>query len=58
MSEPDKSLPWKTRKERSIAHLEHEQDPDVLALVAADKLDNVRSITDTLRYLGTESRPS
>jgi hypothetical protein len=52
VSEPDKSLPWKTRKERSIAHLEQEQDSDVLALAAADKLDNVRSITDTLRYLG------
>ena len=32
MSEPDKSLPWKTRKEHSIARLEEEQDPDVLAL--------------------------
>ena len=54
MSEPDKSLPWKTRKEHTIAHLEQEQDPDVLALVAADKLDNVRAITDTLRHLGQE----
>ena len=54
VSESDKSLPWKTRKEHSIAHLEQQQDPEVLVLVAADKLDNVRSITDTLRHLGPE----
>ena len=54
VSESDKSLPWKTRKEHSIAHLEQERDPDVLALAAADKLDNVRSIADTLRHLGQE----
>lgn len=53
-SEPDKSLPWKARKEHTIERLELEQDPDVLAMVAADKLDNVRSITDTLRHLGQE----
>jgi len=52
VSEPDKSLPWKTRKEHAIARLEQEQDPEVLALVAADKLDAVRSITDTMRHLG------
>ena len=54
VSEPDKSLPWKTRKQHTIEHLEQEADPDVLALVAADKLDNVRAITDTLRHLGQE----
>ena len=54
VSEPDKSLPWKTRKQHTIEHLEQEQDPEVLALVAADKLDNVRAITDTLRHLGQE----
>src|SRR6266496_2073906 len=54
VSEPDKSLPWKTRKEQTIAHLEREDDPDVHALVAADKLDSVRSTTDTLRHLGQE----
>jgi hypothetical protein len=52
VSEPNKALPWKTRKEQTIAHLEEEDDPDVLALAAADKLDNVRSITDTLRHCG------
>jgi Domain of unknown function (DUF6946)/HD domain len=54
VSEPDKSLPWKTRKEHTIARIQQETDPDVLALAAADKLDNVRSITDALRHLGQE----
>ena len=54
VSEPDKSLLWKARKEQTISHLEQEADPDVLALLAADKLDNVRSITDSLRHLGQE----
>ncbi len=53
-SEPDKSLEWKPRKQHTLEHLEREQDPDVLALVAADKLDNIRSIADTLRHLGQE----
>jgi hypothetical protein len=52
VSEPNKSLPWKTRKEQTIARLEQVDDPDVHALAAADKLDNVRAITDTLRHLG------
>lgn len=55
VSEPDKSLPWKIRKEHSLAALEQEQDADVLALVAGDKLDNVRSLADTLRHLGSET---
>lgn len=54
VSEQDKSLPWKTRKQHTIEHLEGESDPQVLALAAADKLDNVRAITDTLRHLGPE----
>lgn len=53
VSEPDKSLPWKARKEHAIAALRAEE-PDVLALKAADKLDNVRAITETLRHLGEE----
>jgi (p)ppGpp synthase/HD superfamily hydrolase len=52
VSEPDKDLPWTERKKHTLAQLEQEQDPDVLALAAADKLDNVRSIADTLRHLG------
>jgi hypothetical protein len=52
VTELDKSLPWKTRKEYAVANLSAQQDSDVLALAAADKLDNVRSITDRLRHLG------
>jgi hypothetical protein len=50
-SEFDKSLPWKARKEHTIATLK-DAEPTVLALIAADKLDNVRAITDTLRHVG------
>lgn len=54
-SEPDKSLPWQTRKEHSLARLEQEGSRDALALVAADKLDNVRSLADTLRHDGPKT---
>lgn len=54
VSEPDKSLPWRDRKEHTVEQLERESDPNVLVLVAADKLDNVRSIADTLRHLARE----
>ena len=52
VSEPDKSLPWKARKQHTIDQLKQQDDSDVLALIAADKLDNVRSLADTLRHLG------
>src|SRR4051812_14115670 len=48
-SEPDKSQPWRARKEHPIPRLQSETDAGALGLVAADKLDNVRSIADTLR---------
>ena len=54
VSEPDKSLPRTTRMQHTVERVEQEQDSDVLALVAADKLDNVRALTDTLRHLGQE----
>ena len=54
VSEPDKSLPWKTRKQHTIEHLEQEAGSGRARAVAADKLDNVRAITDTLRHLGPE----
>ncbi|MDQ2983474.1 MAG: HD domain-containing protein [Actinomycetota bacterium] len=52
VSEPDKSLPWKKRKAHTIGYLQQVQERGVLALAAADKLDNVRAISDTLRHLG------
>jgi hypothetical protein len=51
-SEPDKSLDWETRKQHTIDRLQVEADPDALALVAADKLDNVLALKDTLRSRG------
>ncbi len=54
-SEPDKSLPWRARKEHTIEHLQQEHDADALALIAADKLDNVRATTDMVRHLGAET---
>jgi hypothetical protein len=55
VSEKDKSLPWKPRKKQAIAALQQETDQDVLALVAADKLDNVRSLAETLRARGKDT---
>jgi HD domain len=54
-SEPDKAAPWKDRKQHTIDHLRQERDSDVLALVAADKLDNVRATTYMVRHLGAET---
>jgi (p)ppGpp synthase/HD superfamily hydrolase len=48
VSEPDKAARWRVRKEHTISSLIAHDDPDVLALTAADKLDNVRSTTDML----------
>jgi hypothetical protein len=53
-SEADKSLPWKERKQHTLDQLKRETRANVLALVAADKLDNIRSLSDTLRHLGSE----
>lgn len=52
VSEPDKSLPWKDRKRHTLTYLRERADPDVLAVAAADKLDNVRSIQETLADVG------
>lgn len=44
VSEPDKSQPWRVRKEHTIAALQG-AGPDTLLVTCADKLDNVRSMT-------------
>lgn len=54
VSEPNKELEWKLRKQHTLADLADMNDRDVLGLVAADKLDNVRSISDSLRHLGNK----
>ncbi|WP_180322337.1 HD domain-containing protein [Mesobacillus foraminis] len=42
-SEPDKSLPWETRKEHSIEFLKGASE-DIRAVACADKLHNIKSI--------------
>jgi hypothetical protein len=51
-SEPDRSADWQTRKQHSIDRVRGEDDPQALAVVAADKLDNVLSLRETLRAKG------
>ena len=43
-SEPDKSLPWKTRKKHAISALRKCNDEDILAVIFADKTHNLQSI--------------
>ena len=52
-SEPDKSLPWRERKEHTISHL-RAAEMDVKLIAAADKLHNVQSIRLDLEKLGEE----
>lgn len=46
-SEPDKTLPWRTRKERFIQTMPHKQ-PAALRVIAADKLHNLRNLRQQL----------
>lgn len=43
---------WLPRKRRYLNHLRELEDPDVLLVVAADKLYNARSILEDLRVVG------
>jgi (p)ppGpp synthase/HD superfamily hydrolase len=54
VSEADKSASWRERKGATIEKVAT-AEPDVLALLAADKLDNVRSIRDTLAERGEQT---
>jgi len=49
----DKSLGWRPTREATVAKIA-KLDLDVLPLLAADKVDNVRSIRDTLAERGEE----
>lgn len=51
VSEADKEAPWRTRKGQTVAKIA-EADDDVVAILAADKLDNVRSVRETLAQRG------
>ena len=52
VTEPDKSLPRPVRMTESIERLRGEPTTAVLMVAAADKLDNVRSIRDTIAERG------
>lgn len=53
VSEENKNAPWGERKSATIAKVAA-AGPDVLAVLAADKLDNVRSIRETLAERGED----
>lgn len=42
--DPDNKAPWCARKEKYIAHVEHEADIEVRLVSAADKVHNARAI--------------
>lgn len=50
-SEPDKSLSWRERKTATLAHLPT-RELAAQRVIAADKLDNVRSIGEALEREG------
>lgn len=53
-SEPDRAAGWRERKEHTIAFVRGAPG-DVLEVLAADKLDNVRSIKESLAERGDET---
>lgn len=52
-SEPDKSLPWKDRKEHTIEYLKGASE-EIRIVVCADKLHNIRSIIRDYEIVGEE----
>ncbi len=50
-SESDKTLPWRTRKEHTIEFLKL-AEADVLSVICADKIDNLRSIEADFETIG------
>ncbi len=52
VSEPDKSKPWKQRKQHTINHLRDESTYDIQLLECADKLSNIRSIYIDMQIIG------
>jgi (p)ppGpp synthase/HD superfamily hydrolase len=54
VTEPDKLLPRIQRMEETIDRLRAETDPAVWMVAGADKLDNVRTIRDTITERGAE----
>ena len=54
VSEADKSAPWEARKRATVAKVPS-AGQDVLAILAADKLDNVRATRDDLAEAGEDA---
>jgi (p)ppGpp synthase/HD superfamily hydrolase len=52
-SEPDKSLSWDQRKTHTIEYLKNAPS-DIRAVACADKLHNIRSITNDYQQIGNE----
>lgn len=50
-SEPDKSLPWKERKEHTVVFLKT-ASKEIRAVACADKLHNIRSIIQDYKQVG------
>jgi HD domain len=53
-SEPNKSAPWRERKEHTIAYIREDAPRSAFALIAADKLDNARNLMESLADRGEE----
>ena len=53
-SEPDRAAPWRERKQHTIDHVVT-ASAAVVEVLAADKLDNVRSIKESLAERGDET---
>lgn len=43
-ADPDKKAPWCERKQKYVAHVEHQADPQVRLVSAADKVHNSRAV--------------
>jgi (p)ppGpp synthase/HD superfamily hydrolase len=52
-SEPDKALSWDQRKTHTIEYLKNAPN-DIRAVACADKLHNIRSITNDYKRIGAE----
>ncbi len=51
-SEPDKNLPWKTRKEYMLDFVINQADYNTKLIILADKLSNIRSVYRNLETMG------
>lgn len=52
-SEPDKSLPWRSRKEHTINHIKHASLGSKL-IVACDKISNLEDALENIRKYGKD----